>query len=278
MMRHRSLGDGRGRSRLRLLGLAVLALLAGRSAGAAEPAAPDDAFVSDHCTSCHNDVSKKGRLDLTGLAFDPSDPANLAVWIKVHDRVKAGEMPPRGKARPDAARQKAFVEGLARSIVAAERAALAGEGRAIRRRLNRHEYENALRDLLGVPWAQVASRLPEDGEAYHFNKSGEALDVSYLQIARFMDSADYAMRLAMATAPRAAGEDDPQAVCPRRAEPAQLVAARERDPARPAVVPRARFARPAGRPRRPRPGDQPGDARARGGRQGVEHLQRRGRL
>ena len=151
MMRHRSLVDGRGRSRLRLLGLAVLAVLAVRSAGAVAPAAPDDAFVSDYCTSCHNDVSKKGRLDLTGLEFDASDPANLAVWIKVHDRVKAGEMPPRGKARPDADRQKAFVEGLARSIVAAERAALAGEGRAIRRRLNRHEYENALRNLLGVP-------------------------------------------------------------------------------------------------------------------------------
>ena len=170
-----------------------------RPAGAAEPAAPDEAFVGDHCTSCHNDASKKGRLDLTGLAFDPNDPANLAVWIKVHDRVKAGEMPPRSRARPDADRQKAFVEGLAQSIVAAERAALAGEGRAILRRLNRHEYENALRDLLGVPWAQVANRLPEDGEAYRFNKSGEALDVSYLQMARFMDSADYAMRLAMAT-------------------------------------------------------------------------------
>ena len=180
------------------LGLAVLVLLGGRSAGAVEPAAPDDAFVSDYCTSCHNDVSRKGQLDLTGLEFDASDPANRAVWIKVHDRVKAGEMPPRGKARPDADRQTAFVEGLARSIVSAERAELAGEGRAIRRRLNRYEYENALRDLLGVPWAQVASRLPEDGEAYHFNKSGEALDVSYVQIARFMDSADHAMRLAMA--------------------------------------------------------------------------------
>ena len=108
-------------------------------------------------------------------------------------------MPPRGRARPDAARQKAFVEGLAQSIVAAEQAALAGEGRAMLRRLNRHEYENALRDLLGVPWAQIANRLPEDGEAHRFNKSGEALDVSYVQMARFMDSADYAMRLAMAT-------------------------------------------------------------------------------
>src|SRR4029078_4648879 len=77
-------------------------------------------------------------------------------------------------------------------------AALAGQGRAIRRRLNRQEYENALRDLLGGPWAQVAGRLPEDGEEYHLNTGGEALDVSYLQIARFMDSADYAMRQAMA--------------------------------------------------------------------------------
>lgn len=63
-------------------------------------------------------------------------------------------MPPKTRSRPDAKRQGAFVEGLARSIVDAERAALAGEGRAIQRRLNRHEYENALRDLLGVPWAE----------------------------------------------------------------------------------------------------------------------------
>jgi hypothetical protein len=198
-MRPRSLANGRSASRLRLLGLAVLALAAARPVGAAGPAAPEPAFVRAYCAGCHNDVDKKGRLDLTGLAFDPNDSANLAVWVKVHDRVKAGEMPPRSRARPDAARQQAFVEGLAQAIVAAERAALAGEGRAVLRRLNRHEYENALRDLLGVPWAPIADRLPEDGEAYRFNKSGEALDVSYLQMARFMDSADHAMRLAMAT-------------------------------------------------------------------------------
>jgi hypothetical protein len=90
------------------------------------------------------------------------------------------------------------VDGLAQAIIGAERAAL-GEGRAILRRLNRQEYENALRDVLGVPWAQLANRLPEDGEAYRFNKSGEALDISYLQMQRFMESADYALRLAMAT-------------------------------------------------------------------------------
>jgi hypothetical protein len=160
---------------------------------------PDDAFVGEYCASCHNEASRKGQLDLTGLEFKANDSANLALWIKIHDRVKAGEMPPRGKARPDANRQKAFVEGLAQAIIAAERSALAGEGRALERRLNRLEYENAVRDLLGIPWMQIANRLPEDGEAYHFNKSGDALDVSYLTIARFIDSASDAMRVAMAT-------------------------------------------------------------------------------
>jgi hypothetical protein len=184
------------------LGYRTLAVVAALALPAAPPAGagqPDKAFVGDHCTGCHNETDKKGRLDLTSLAFDPKDPANLAVWVKVHDRVAAGEMPPKGKNRPEAARQKTFVEGLAMTIVAAERGALAGEGRATLRRLNRNEYENALRDLLGVPWAQVASRLPEDGEAHRFNKSGEALDVSYLTMERFIDSAGYALRLAMAT-------------------------------------------------------------------------------
>ncbi len=193
----RSTADGPSPLGIRTLAAtAALALVATPPAGAA---GPDKAFVGDHCTSCHNAEDKKGRLDLTSLGFDATDPANLAVWVKVHDRVTAGEMPPRGRTRPDADRRKAFVEDLARSIAAAERAALAGEGRATLRRLNRHEYENALRDLLGVPWAQIADRLPEDGEAHRFNKSGEALDVSYLTTARFMDSSDYALRLAMAT-------------------------------------------------------------------------------
>src|SRR5579871_3021090 len=199
MMRHRSLAIGPRESRVWLFGVALLVLFTVRPVGATEPAAPDRAFVRDHCTSCHNEEDKKGRLDLTRLAFAPNDSANLAVWIKVHDRVKAGEMPPQSRKRPDTGRQKMFVDDLAHSIIAAEQAALAGEGRAMLRRLNRHEYENALRDLLGVPWAQIAHRLPEDGEAYRFNKSGEALDVSYLQMARFMESANYAMRLAMAT-------------------------------------------------------------------------------
>src|SRR6266853_5347983 len=73
------------------------------------------------------------------------------------------------------------------------------KGRATRRRLNRYEYENALRDLLHAPWLQVRNSLPEDGEADRFNKIGDALDMSHVQMARYLGAADYALREVMAS-------------------------------------------------------------------------------
>src|SRR5207248_7993688 len=92
----------------------------------------------------------------------------------------------------------AFTESLASSLVSVEQARMAKEGRATRRRLNRYEYENALRELLHAPWLQVRDSLPEDGEALRFNKIGDALDVSHVQMARYLAAADYALRQAMA--------------------------------------------------------------------------------
>ncbi|MES2462297.1 MAG: DUF1587 domain-containing protein, partial [Armatimonadota bacterium] len=65
------------------------------------------------------------------------------------------------------------------------------------RRLNGYEYENALRDLFQAPWLQVRDQFPEDGEAFRFNKVGDALDVSHVHLARYMAAADYAIRQAM---------------------------------------------------------------------------------
>ena len=56
--------------------------------------------------------------------------------------------------------------------------------------MNRFEYENSIRDLLHAPWLQLASILPEDGELHRFNKLGEALDVSHVNLARYMQAAD----------------------------------------------------------------------------------------
>src|SRR5205823_13944839 len=123
---------------------------------------------------------------------------NFSIWVLVHDRVANGEMPPKKKARPDSAVAEGFIKALASSLAEAEAARAAKEGRATQRRLNRYEYENALRDLLHAPWLQIKNSLPEDGEAYRFNKVGDALDVSHVQMARYLGAANYALRQAMA--------------------------------------------------------------------------------
>ena len=179
--------------------LALLAFATSLSA-ATSPAFDSDAahaFAEKYCASCHNETDLEGNLDLTTLIFSPDDPANLQRWIKVHDRLQAGEMPPKEKARPDATELSAFVDRLSTALVTHERTIAAEEGRATQRRLNRVEYENALRDLFSAPWLQVQGLFPEDGEAYRFNKVATALDVSHVHMARYMNAADYAMRQAV---------------------------------------------------------------------------------
>ncbi len=156
-----------------------------------------DAFIEKHCTDCHDDAELKGGLDLTSLSFQPENEKNFSAWVKVYDRVQAGEMPPKKKARPAEAELEAFIKGLESDLRRAEQSLLEQNGRAVKRRLNRYEYENTLRDLLSVPWIQVRDRLPEDGEKHRFNKIGEALEISHIQLARYMSSADHALRQAM---------------------------------------------------------------------------------
>jgi hypothetical protein len=156
-----------------------------------------EGFIQTHCADCHDSATKEAGLDLTTLAFDPSDRANLALWVRIHDRVLAGEMPPVYQPRPAGAEAESFTVAVGGAITAFEQATAAREGRSVQRRLNRYEYENALRDLFNAPWLAIRDKLPQDGEAYHYNKVGESLDASHIQIARFMAAADYAMRQTM---------------------------------------------------------------------------------
>ncbi len=179
----------------------LLALLGANaaSAGASGPPALRG-FLEQHCVECHDGEMHKGGLDLTTLAFAPAEPTNFTRWVAVHDRVASGEMPPRKKAQPAPGERVGFVQALSADLTAAEETRLRREGRATRRRLNRYEYENALRDLLQTPWLQVRDALPEDGEAHRFNKVGSVLDVSHVQMARYLAAADDALRHAMAPA------------------------------------------------------------------------------
>ncbi len=155
-------------------------------------------FIKQNCALCHNKQTASGGLNFAATPFRPGDPSNFALWVKVHDRVEKGEMPPKGMPRPAPAARNGFLAALTQPLIALQDARARREGRAVWRRLNRYEYENTLRDLLGAPWLQVRDMLPEDGLAYRFNKLGEALDVSHVQMSRYLAAAEYALREAMA--------------------------------------------------------------------------------
>ena len=156
-------------------------------------------FLDAHCMECHDSTVKKGGLDLEALSADFKDPSAFEKWVKVHDRIRDGEMPPRTrKTRPAPAETEAVLTVLNTGLATAEQARRAGDGRAVFRRLNRTEYENTLRDLFGLPGLKVKETLPEDGRAFGFNKSAAGLDLSYVQLAKYMEAADLALDTAIA--------------------------------------------------------------------------------
>lgn len=146
-------------------------------------------FLENHCHDCHDAETKKGGLDLTALKFDLEDAGAFAAWVKVHDRVRDGEMSPPKKRRPTEEETKALLTELHAGLHEADAGRQALEGRALARRLNRDEYQNTLRDLLGVA-KDYRPQLPEDGRAHGYDKVGSALGVSaehlqaYMKVAR----------------------------------------------------------------------------------------------
>jgi len=152
------------------------------------------------CVGCHSGAAASGGLDLRSLKFDLADRAVRERWIRIHDRVEKGEMPPVAAALP-AGRRAELVKQLATALGEAERAEIAAQGRGPMRRLNREEFEQNLRDLLQLPRLDIRDMLPEDREAHHFPKTSEALDLSRVQLTAWLDAVESALRQAMVTAP-----------------------------------------------------------------------------
>ncbi len=151
-------------------------------------------FVEQHCANCHDAATQSGGLDLGTLTYQPDDAGNLSQWVRVWDRVQSGEMPPAEESPLTTEVRKPFTESLGKALSDYELRQSDLYGRVARRRLNRDEYENVVRDLLEAPWLQLKNVLPEDSEVQHCNKVAEALDYSHVQMSRYLDAADYALR------------------------------------------------------------------------------------
>ena len=153
------------------------------------------------CVPCHNNTLAQGGLNFQTLPVRPSDPDNYQTWVRAYDRVLSGEMPPKGSIGFNAGQKSLTLNMLAAPLVAFDTKRTKTQGRSTWRRMTREEYESTLRDILGAPWLQIKELLPEDGIRSHFSKVGEALDVSYVQMGRYLVAAEYALRESLASSP-----------------------------------------------------------------------------
>ena len=169
----------------------------------AAPALGQDAvraLVEQHCVDCHDADSAKGKLNLEAvLAEDVA--AHSAVWERVMRRMATRQMPPASKKeRPTEAEYAAIVAALAGRLDAAP--PQPGRTETLRR-LNRAEYQNALRDLLAVE-VDAAALLPPDEASHGFdNMSTGTLPPTLLD--RYLTAAQKVSRLAVGTTQRVPG-------------------------------------------------------------------------
>jgi len=180
----------------------VAVLLAAPGAVRAELPREVHTMFENRCLDCHDSDTEKGNLDLTALKPDFADADTFARWVKVHDRIASGEMPPKKEARPEAGEVKTVTGWLAESLVKAERMRLDAESRTGVRRLTRAEYENTVRDLFDLPGLALQNALPADGSAHGFDKNSDALDISHVNMAKYLEAADVTLDEAIATQPQ----------------------------------------------------------------------------
>ncbi|MDX1981123.1 MAG: DUF1592 domain-containing protein [Bryobacteraceae bacterium] len=164
-------------------GILLLAMLV-PTAVAQSPAA---ALFHQHCAACHSARTASGGLNLESLSA--SVGADRDKWARILKRLEAGEMPPAGRPRPHPAELHRITTWIAGEL---DR----GRTHLKARRLNRVEYNNTVRDLLGVD-LRPASDFPQDDSAFGFDNIAESLSVSPLLLEKQMAAAERIARAAL---------------------------------------------------------------------------------
>src|SRR5882724_7747813 len=143
-----------------LLKLAYPLLIASATLCAAAPA-PEAAphfestikpFLKEYCVKCHNPKKFAGDVDLEAFLARPAEQAlaERKTWSVVSKKLKEGEMPPAEEDQPGDAEIAGVVHWLEGQFAIQDRTAKPNAGSVAVRRLNRQEYNNTIRDLLGV--------------------------------------------------------------------------------------------------------------------------------
>lgn len=149
-------------------------------------------LLHSHCADCHTGDQAEAALDIVSLIEKGVSQDSLDRWVLIYDRMDHGEMPPEKPLDPK--HLETLHSQLLPELIRIDQHRVSSLGRTTFRRMNRLEFENRLRTLFKAPWLQVKNILPDDSIAFRFNKVSEALDVSHVNMARYMQAADYVLR------------------------------------------------------------------------------------
>lgn len=151
----------------------------------AEDTASHSALINKYCVGCHNDKLKSGGLSLAAADLT-NVPAHAETWEKVIRKLRTGSMPPQGVPHPDTASIDSFASFLEGSLDRAA-AATPNPGHAAMHRLNRAEYANAIRDLIGLD-VDSSALLPPDDESNGFDNIADVLRMSPSLMERYLSA------------------------------------------------------------------------------------------
>jgi len=180
---------------LRIATALILGLLASPStlAGELEEAWNDEIrpLFDYHCYECHGEGISEGELALDDFGSIADMQADRERWKRIRAHIDQRLMPPLDEAQPTSKERDQMVQWIDAAVFPVD-PNKPDPGRVTLRRLNRVEYENTLRDLLGVA-VKVQDLLPPDDSGYGFDNIGDVLTLSPAHMERFLASARFAL-------------------------------------------------------------------------------------
>ena len=171
--------------------VAAVAIAGGSAAGAEAPAAAQfrkdiQPILKEFCYDCHGDGAKKGEVAFDELKSD-AELLNHELWLKALKNVRAGLMPPEKKPQPSAEQRQQLEQWIKFSAFGID-PKNPDPGRVTVRRLNRAEYRNTIRDLMGVDF-DTEKEFPQDDSGHGFDNIGDVLTISPMLLEKYLDAA-----------------------------------------------------------------------------------------
>ncbi len=146
-------------------------------------------ILTNTCSACHNSNLASGGLNILPYATPGSIAQHRDEWEVILRKIRSGEMPPKGIPRPPAESIAALVNFVQTEFEKVDRSIVPDPGRVTAHRLNRNEYTNTIRDLLGVDF-RADKDFPTDDSGYGFDNIGEVLTISPVLMERYLNAAD----------------------------------------------------------------------------------------